>query len=309
MTIIASFVYSLVKWTPLIILVGVLLDFGAYPREQLQIQKWLQDWWNRFNSISWRSFGKEEARTAIEYYDRYFGPRLFSRQRWIATLLLCSVGFMISALWAFLSVSYRQAPLVPIHETNLALIGSMTIRSSMVRLAIVLLIIPLSLSLTRYLCTLVLKVPERYAFFGFAGLLAFHVALLIWWTPIVDVFSELPALISLAGTLPVRSELVSLQQRELAELANCVTYFHGYCLSLYFSLGVRGCADLIANGVRIAFAAVFFGSFVAGPLIKEPIARVWWRIAQVKKRVFAYTFAGFSAFVFALDRALQHALG
>jgi hypothetical protein len=55
--------------------------------------------------------------------------------------------------------------------------------------------------------------------------------------------------------------------------------------------------DLVSNGVRLIFAAVFFSSFVFRPLVQEPISRIWAGLIDSDRPVFATLFGTAGAIV------------
>ena len=68
-----------------------------------------------------------------------------------------------------------------------------------------------------------------------------------------------------------------------------------------FASTVAACSmlllDIIANGLRIAFALVFLSSFVFRPLIQEPVSRLWYGAMDSGKPIFTTRFGLLGAFV------------
>jgi len=67
----------------------------------------------------------------------------------------------------------------------------------------------------------------------------------------------------------------------------------------------KSMVDVVANGLRIVFAAVFVSSFVFRPLIQEPITRWWYGVMNSGKPFFTMVFGMFGA-IFAVVRVFLH---
>src|SRR5690348_14284647 len=99
-------------------------------------------------------------------------------------------------------------PASPTYASGLKTVGKLSNVASIIRVGVVIVIIPFSLSLTRYLSAQVLRLPTKLTAVGFAVLLSAHLALLIWWMPIVDASTDLIAIFGmLIGILATSSQL------------------------------------------------------------------------------------------------------
>jgi hypothetical protein len=59
--------------------VGDCIDFWLGKRLQYRLKDALEPWWLRFEYVRWRTFGRDEANSAID--NQIFGSRLLSLRR------------------------------------------------------------------------------------------------------------------------------------------------------------------------------------------------------------------------------------
>jgi hypothetical protein len=248
-------------------------------------------WWYRFNEVQWRGLGLIEARTAIHYFDQLCGARLLSFRRLAATLAIFSYGAGIGLVRSYLSdPEFGRSPFGS--PENSKLFYEYGMWWGVARTAFILLVIPLALSLTRFLSTLVMWTPPRFTFPAFIGLLYAHVAIYVWWTPVVHAVTEGIGLISMVVAILIKHPEL-FEHPEMKPKPDDFGNFIGMivcpyltCIVQMASASAGDIADKMINGGRIAFAAVFVFSYWARPLIQVPISRIWARIVESKKPVF-----------------------
>lgn len=285
------------------------VDWLMSRSEKERLRGWLETWWLRFNEVRWRSFGRAEVERALVAFDRYAGRRLLSRQRLIVTLQVVGAGCILAGALTMI-MTFRDWG-----QTNRLSVDPIAEAAEGLVLAM---LFAVSLSLTRGLSAVVLRVPPSATNLAFVVLALVHLFLLVVWRQITlfivviavsaAYFLVFPdANIDFVGGVvrylkvtasdaahtdfwlrpDVQIEKGYRQCMVLTDSSNCAQEFFIAVLKLF--------CDVVANGLRLAFSLVFLASFVFRPVIQPAISRAWARIVESDKPVFTLVVGGLSA--------------
>src|SRR5262252_4299216 len=174
---------------------GFWIDLALDESETKAVRRHLDAWWVQFDNITWFNFGRREAQAAIVLFDRLFGARFWSRRRWTSVIILALGAVLLSCLWLMLAIGSSEGmPTVTFSHDRM---GYLNLAVTPLVLALTLAV---SLSLTRWLSTLVVSRPRALVLLGFPALLAVSIFLFVAWMPGVWILkATLPIL--LAGIL------------------------------------------------------------------------------------------------------------
>jgi hypothetical protein len=282
--------------------IGGLIDLAMYKADKKRLQDWLETWWLRFTDVKWSNFGRNEAELAIQILDRWAGPRLWSWKRWrfslivpVTAYLLILVAIFVVALLHNVNISsaFRN-----IDWPYLVYLPPVYIVPQVVTFAG-------SLSITRFIAAVVVRVGVGglFGILSFAGLLLVHVLLLLYWGRIVWVLQLIPIE---SGRL-LFSSIESSQPFSLGnELHRFIRFSDRHWdLGLWYGLlrqptnrdllivfsvvCLNALMEIVANGLRIAFALVFLVSFAFRPVM-EVLAAWWYNLMTSGKPFFTMLF-------------------
>lgn len=215
---------------------------------------------------------------------------------------------------------------------------------AVVGFAFVLLTFALSFSFTRYVSVLAARASTTTArtIAAFTALLALHLFLLLVWGSVMHLVGNfavgLPNLLidaPLAGlpldkavadyTESVRETLMDMTRAaESLDLLDMLSFLRVDAVTdlldanaelltpplearfvvLFVFMSFQAIMNLLANGVRLAFAVLFLSSFVFRPLVQKPISRLWLAILESGKPFFTTLF-GIIGAIFVLLRELR----
>lgn len=264
--------------------IGGFIDFMMSRTEKKRLRDWLEIWWYRFEFVNWRTLGPKEAATAVSWLDRVAGPALFSKRRWlVAILIVVGAQLLAGQLWWPKSLATGQAEgytYTPINPFSKTLVN--------------VLFVGLSISLTRWLSVLAVRSAGRVGALSFWVLLLTHLALALVWRPTVH---EIGGFLE-AGEVAYRMGIPVLEiPRGLWE-ANRDGTLNSW--RAWNSLTIRSTemlCDMATYGVRIVFSAAFLVSFLFTTVIRGTISRVWARVVESDKPIFALLLGGLSTAV------------
>ncbi len=289
--------------------IGSLIDFVMSRRTKAALKSRLEDWWLRFDDMSWGNFGRREAEAAVAILDRWAGARLWSWKRWRFSLL-------VNLICCVLAISIGLAYGFPIFSAGLPL--SRYIGDCVVLYPSITFTFSLSISLTRWIASFVgrLCVGNILDAGLFILLLAAHWLLWCYWSGISFIFQIVPVALIATQFNPDLSldQLVpaDLFLRELSpHLAGGWFPVPDFRLFEHTRLNEPGepytvykaTMDFIANGPRIAFALVFLASFLFRPMVQRPVGWLWLKVLDSTLPVFTLVFGiagGMIKFVYSL---------
>jgi hypothetical protein len=293
--------------------IGGLIDLALRRSEKQALTNWLIVWWDRFDSVKWSNFGRQEAEWVVQLLDRHAGARLWSWKRWYLVLAVAGPAYVLMLGWTLLRFWLGEpnaAPAAPPELFNPFLV--------VIRIAVVAMLFGFSLSATR----LVSRIAASWStgtvatICTFAGLLVAHLALLVFWDPILFFLVGIAQALTMqclpkpASCHQVGSEILSMMAdtyRYFASHNDLGSYASGLFEPLSWNVStIKGVPpwplavleasyasvmNLIANGLRIAMALAFLSSFVFRPLIQSPISRLWAGVIDSEKPIFTTLFA------------------
>jgi hypothetical protein len=299
---------------------GGLIDLAMWKTEKEKLKSWLEDWWLRFMDVKWSNFGRKEAELAVQILDRWAGRDMGSPKRWRFALTVVTGVLVLVLAWSGLRALWSP--------TNFAFTAEPTMIGIAVAILFGANVIGFifSLSLTRFVAKWVARISRGAVLTigAFCLLLAVHVALLLYWSVAVYSLQVGIMLIYVVVYLVMNAspaELASMANQGVpadftAPVSSILTDFFGGARdstgfpepttptwSVLFSWhnpdvpfasvvthGVKILMDIMANGLRIAFALVFLSSFVFRPLIQEPVSRLWYGAMNSGKPFFTMLF-------------------
>lgn len=238
--------------------IGAGIDFMLRKKEKKKFKDWMIDWWIRFDDVKWNNFGRKEAGQAVGLLDRWVGSKFWSRRRWRAAVVVMLGCLAFAATFHILFTAFLSGriysttgswPIDVWEFWSTTALGWMYLATRIVGYTVAL---ALSFSLAR----LIAKAVERWAprgalsFVFFAALVFAHVAMLLFWSQIVDILIAIPS--SVAAVLLGDVTATKFVVKMFFELPVPAHYGpdHLVTLSLW-------AADFVANGLRIGFALLF----------------------------------------------------
>jgi hypothetical protein len=280
--------------------VGAFIDFWIGKRDEKRVRDWLETWWLRLSYVNWGNLGREEALFAIQVIDYLFGRKFFSPRRMIAaTALTLACHTMTIAIYPVLPLS--PAPnLAEFHWQPLFNV------QSAVSLALDLLSVSASLSITRFAAVLIARIVTRVPLLNLVGLLflvAFQYVL----------FCIHPLLIGVAHYLLFMSpspkdfvqgmwEMLGIIFEGEAKYAVRRPFMEGF--SMFLMLGgspvvfpyilYSFMTSALINGMRLLISAFFVGSFMLKPA-QRSLMTLWARIIESDKPIFTLLFGAAAA--------------
>ena len=81
---------------------GAFIDFLLGRVGRKRTRDFLHEWWIRFDDVTWRNFGRQEAFLAISAMDRWWGRRLFTARRWSFVAWLSVMAICLGCIIAFI---------------------------------------------------------------------------------------------------------------------------------------------------------------------------------------------------------------
>jgi hypothetical protein len=288
--------------------IGAVIDFLMSRKQKRQLNDWLSEWWVRFDDVRVKNFGRVEAELAISILDRYAGRSLWSRQRWLAVFYVSAAAYCFAVVWCFvrsvLTVGADRGVDIAVTMALNAGTEWFALNAWQMMLGAII-AFALSLSVTRGIALVAARACRGTVttVLSFALLLFVHVLLLLYWTS----FSML-VLVAL-NNFPIdlddpwkgiknKIDFVLSVYPSWAEQSWRMVFGPLYFDSHYYMkeplvtvlFVFKSMLDILANGLRIAFALVFLGSYLFRPLIQAPLSLVWERIVSTEKPFFATTF-------------------
>jgi hypothetical protein len=297
---------------------GAIIDLAIRKPERARIYDWLTRWWIQFDNMTLKRFGQTEARLVVDYIDTHAGPSLWSMKRWRFVGKVSLWCTTLSVLLTLVRVPFRQIleSASPMQSGGAFLIEALSV-------VIIVVGFGASISVTRFIARLMatLCTGPVVSVVAFSGLLIAHVALLLLWTEGLlnasIIFLRIVADDLMSGThtlLADASESAGdkvyaylehyladvLPKADVSEIwpglfaHRSITNAYPLTISTFSDL-----MDLLANGVRIAFAIVFLGSFMMPAIIKDLVSRIWEGIIETERPLFTITFGllGFFALI------------
>ena len=299
--------------------IGGIIDLAISKKEEERIINCLIAWWVRFDDIEWSEFGQAEAQSALALIDRFAGSRFFSVRRCAFVLGISVFAYLCSLTWATYAVWREIPPTLPfltwsqfLNEVVLTLRPASEFAALVVSFA-------LSIAVTRAISNFVAHsrtgLVRTSLLFG--ALVLTHLFLIATWTRtlvpgLVLIASELPFFVVGSDNLlrwrwdfflgHMRSELLGalldFTWLSTALNPNTIVWSPGpylpitiisalhYTQAIVFAILL----DVVSNGLRIAFALIFFGCFVFRPVVKPLVSRLWAGLIDKKKPIFATLF-------------------
>jgi hypothetical protein len=295
--------------------IGGFIDFILRKSEQKRLKDWMINWWIRFADVRWANFGQKEAQQTVEIIDHLAGDRLFSlkRLRFAALTSLGCLAFVACWLTVVEILHFERSPIPGTSLPEHMFVYWKADSAQWARATILILIYPAAFAVSISLMKLLAQVV-RWAeptgvlgFVFFAGLVIIQCWLLLYWTQFVQIFMQLPLLfvgiefhggpLDL-GEIDLSVDVSSGAQKRLYAILHAFFIDRGGWTTgpkdLYDAF--THALDLIANVLRIGFAAIFLSSYVFGPIIQPVVCRVWERIVDSEKPIFYLLFAAIGAF-------------
>lgn len=244
--------------------------------------EWLVGW-------KYRYFTQAEVAKFVELLDRYAGSRLWSRKRWLFALKVVGISCAIGLVWVLAFVVLAGFKFSARGEDDLSLLAVVPL--------FVLLLIPsfsVSLSLTKLIARVAsaLTTSRLTSALAFALLLVVHVALFVLWAPSLYIAMVL----ILAGPFALFADDASYLTTAISgapEVFWGLAFAHeslaksfggvaslGELIAL-FMLVTKMVVDFAANGVRVGFALIALGSYLA-PAVQLPIVNAMGRLLSPK---------------------------
>lgn len=322
-------------------LIGLLFDLAMRPKEKDWLEHQSIAWWVRFDNVNWHNFGRQEAKMVVSIIDTWAGPSLWTFKRWrfaslttfcayglAAFLTSCRVLLAAPAIHAELDRRIQSG-----HYPVLDFGSGLIYTSVLPELASTILAFALSISLTRLIAEVAaeLSVNRVATALTFVGLLIIHLTIAILWTTVVVNWFVTLAGVQIGCLMSICREygLHALYGEVLASIANDIqTLNHPLQSFIFYTTHplvdspvpgglstltyhvyemiretFRLLMNVVANGVRVAFAFLFLGSFIFRPLIQVPVSRIWVGLIESKKPFFAVVF-GIIGGLIAFFRAL-----
>jgi len=299
-------------------LVGRALDL-AMQREKAKLYNWLTGWWDRFDDVNLRNFGRIEAELVIGFLDRTLGKTLWSARRWTRCSLVV-LFLYLSSLPNAGRTALRIQENEEIQKTG-AVTSALSLWDSLIYFGravlewdwLLLLLVmvasfALSISLTRYIATVVVKLStsKLRTVCAFTLLLVVHLLLFRYWSTALDIVQtglhNFPvrwiryglveaiddALSTMKRSYETGSRIWTMPSHGVADPALTTNFLN------YSYQSLKNTLDFVTNGGRVAFALLFLLSYMFRPLIQVPILRIWEGILNEgpSTHLFAKIFAG-----------------
>jgi len=296
--------------------IGWWIDLALEDNEEKALRRWLDDWWTAFDNLKLPNFGQEEAKAVVTLFDAYLGSRFFEWKRWRAVILICLVGEAIGIADTLVDfrnyldlrkLSFGDVPLIiePLSVVSLE--------------AVILCGVALSLSVTRAASVRVSKLSGAKSAIGFAGLLVLSVVIFVIFRNSVDQI-RMNSLLWFQGD--ILRDFVFRRPSSLEDVFSDPAFmlvpdsglFRLFLVYDWPSGALGGVVpvsaihsggrvvDLITNGARIVFAAVFVVSFLFRRLVHRPLSRLGFVALTSGKPVFALTFGVASFVILGVDK-------
>lgn len=294
---------------------GRFIDFLLSTTERKKLRDILETWWYRLADARWRTLGRNEAVAALRIWDQVVGECLLSLKRLIASIVVVLISALLSGRfvsWFSLQTNERVYTI----DWSLAHDDSGTPDSHFravifpnetLELALLIPIVAVSFSLTRLLSRLVLRVPDRFASVSFFVLLGMHIALFLVWRPVVVHLFQ-----NIQWWANTHWWQASYQVNGgIWTFITSIRQLPSYLFPLRLEDATYGTpeflADLLCNGVRLGFSAIFVTSLLLRDIIQRPISRLWARIVESDKPIFTMVF-GAASTAFAIGHALLNVI-
>ena len=165
---------------------GPCIDFLLGESKRSALRGKLETLWYQFDDIRWRNFGTREIAFFITVFDKFFGRSLWSRQRAksVTTCVLAAIFLCLS------SYPFSTLPPEPVSQLRYSALISIGQIPDLLFIWIVLAIalFPLSLSFTRFLSNVTLKLMGANPIVNIgllAAVLAIHLAAPLLWSPVI----------------------------------------------------------------------------------------------------------------------------
>jgi len=274
--------------------IGSLIDFLISRQAKATIKAKLEDWWLRFDDVQWGNFGRREAAAVVEIIDQWVGPRLWSWKRWRFSLLMNGVlcAFAICFGVIYYSMINVQTFSVEIPLQNLMLYPGFVVTFS------------ISLSLTRSIASFVGRhCTGTFLDVGtYVLMLAAHWLLWCYWGAVSILIPMAPLILFFAlsaGLDAFEWHLVWSDASELMphliggwfpvldyQLLGPVHRNRPLAVEFVYKIAM----DVVTNGLRIGFFAVFLASYLFRPVIQRVISWLWLRVLESNLPVFTLVF-------------------
>lgn len=258
---------------------GKLVDFLLYREEDDRLRLKLESWRYRFAYMNWQTLGRVEAEAAMAVWDKLVGKHFWSWQRLLAAMAVAVAADVLAGRPPV--TQWSDAGEKIFVYKPIALIGVNTV------------IVALSFSLTRYLNSIVVALPDRKLTRGFVALLAINVFLLVVWRPIVDgldiAFYFIEAMVAKGAAASNSVELLTSPEF-WALLANVLVTILRTHIAMIGSLDTvmtsGGITNIATNWIRLIFSFAFVFSLAGGYLAREVLLRLLTRLHDNKTPVF-----------------------
>lgn len=292
--------------------IGGFIDFLMTRSEKKRLKDRLIEWWVIFDDVKWSNFGPAEAEYATRILEQLAGNRLLSKKRLRCTVVVSLSAYLLAIAWTAVRVLWVESGSgVNIGAGFQALTKHWTNLFALKWWALLLLVAfscAVSLSVTNLIARTAARMSNNVptAILTYVVILVAHAILLFLWNNLIlnVALRSLQVLVDmlLNGTFNFAEYLMFVFRSlrlaswgfQIAGAWSALVEIRPLLLGtedvVFYSF--KAIMDLVANGVRIAFALIFLSSFVFGPLIKAPISRVWAAIVESEKPIFALVFGG-----------------
>lgn len=242
--------------------------------EKKRLRERQAGWWLQLSELKWRSLGVVEAKAALSLMDSFVGSRLLSLRRMLAAFAIASLSFLFS--------DYPRSLLLIDFDPS----GILDADFVIVSFLILFVFIALSLSVTRSVSLATTRSPPSLLGVAFIALLAVNVLLFMVWKPIANsLYSGLSTFYFTATPgmwIWDWSELVFVFLMGARD---------GPISGVSVRVWPQEVADLLTNGIRIAFSALFFLSFLS-LWIRNFVFRLWAQVIDSDKPFFTIIVGG-----------------
>ncbi|WP_428673821.1 hypothetical protein [Reyranella sp.] len=249
---------------------GAFIDFMMSKREKKMLLGWLETGWLKFSEVPWKRLGRTEAASAIAVWDVIVGDRLLSLKRLFVSLVIVELMPVI-ALVSRPNWMRSLADLIPQDQSTWAGLIVFTFATMV------------SLSITRFSSRLVVESSDRYAVIAPIALLAFNIILYLYWARVSATLSW-----TISKTIANWPNL-SLPWL-VSDWKSAWSFLGDDSKNVAFQY-----LSFTLNGLRLCFSALFVAGFIVAPLLHSFVLRLWARIVESEKPIFALALGGVSS--------------
>jgi hypothetical protein len=299
---------------------GAFIDFLIGKTGQAKAKDFLITWWVRFDDVRWKNFGREEGLFAGRFIEKWFGRRIWSVRRIVATLGL----FVLFLLIGWLREIISKTPDIEFlwWGSGRYLLGAELVSALFIGFCVAMSFTKLLTFGAAYLC----GVGKVRNLIIFLVMLFVNYLMMVLWSPITatvrvtfvkilvvahDIFNSPNSTLTFDGFISRSLEILTndipkvfakttLNTFYPKNLCEVITNHSEIDLFAFYSL------ESFPTLLRFCLVIIFIGSFLVRPLVMRPVNLVWRRIVESERPVFTVIFGGAAAFATAVSEAAKH---